>query len=107
MQPRRYLMLIWLLDAMSGASAQTTKHAVTFSVNLDYKSRYLFSGLAFSTGSVLQPGVAVSYNGFTINAYANHDAETDEIADGGFFADYYYQYGELVRVYAGMKQFTK
>ena len=106
MQPRRYLMLIGLLAAMSGANAQTTKHPVTFSVNLDYKSRYLFSGLAFSTGSVLQPGVALGYHGFTINAYTNYDAETDEITDGGFFADYYYQYRESVRVYAGVANYN-
>ena len=114
MQLRGLLMITGLLAAMSAANAQTVEHPVTVGVNLDYRSRYLFSGMPIltftgmqiSAGSVLQPGIALGYKGFTLNAYANYDADTDEINEGGFFSSYYHQYGESTGVYAGVANFN-
>ena len=109
MQLRGLLMLTSLLAAMSAVNAQTVEHdetVVSASVNLDYKSRYLFSGIPFSTGSVLQPGIALGYNGFSLNAYTNYDADTDEINEGGIFASYYYQYSKSAGVYVGVANFN-
>ena len=88
MQPGRLLTITGLLVALSaaGARAEVEDEApVSVSVKLDYKSRYLFSGLAFSTGSILSPGVSIGYNGFTLNAYSHLYADTDEVSEGGFF----------------------
>ena len=99
-------MLTGLLAAMSVANAQTVEHPLSVSVNLDYKSRYLFSGIPFSTGSVLQPGIALGYKGFTVNAYASYDANTDEVNEGGFFSSYYFQYNDSTGVYVGVANFN-
>ncbi|MCY4363019.1 MAG: hypothetical protein OXE42_12685 [Gammaproteobacteria bacterium] len=109
MQPGRLLTITGLLVALSAAGARAEvedESPVSVSVRLDYMSRYLFSGLAFSTGSVLSPGVSIGYNGFTLNAYSIYDADTDEVSEGGFFADYYHQFGERAGVYAGVANFN-
>lgn len=103
------LMLTGMLVAMSAINARTAEQdetVATVSANLDYKSRYLFSGIPFSTGSVLQPGIALGYNGFALNAYANYDTITDEINEGGFFSSYYHQFNESAGVYAGVANFN-
>ena len=99
-------MLTGLLAAMSAVNAQTVEHPVSASVNLDYRSRCLFSGMSVSTGSVLQPGVAFGYNDFSLNAYASYDADTDEINEGGFYAGYYSQYSKSAGVYVGIANFN-
>ena len=63
MQPGRLLTITGLLVALSAAGARAEvedESPVSVSVRLDYMSRYLFSGLAFSTGSVLSPGLLPS-----------------------------------------------
>ena len=102
-------MLTGLLAAMSAVNAQTVEQneaSVTVSANLDYRSRYLFSGIPFSTGSVLQAGVALGYNGFTINAYTNYDVDTDEINEGDIFANYFFQYSKSTGVYVGVGNYN-
>ena len=97
-------MLTGLLATMNAASAQTVENneaAVTLRAKLDYRGRYLLSGIPFSTASVLQAGFTLGYNGFTLNAYTNYDADTDEINEGGILADYYFQYSQSVGVYVG------
>ena len=54
----------------------------------------------------MQPGVAIGYNGFTLNAYTSYDVDTDEINEGGFFASYYYQYSKSAGVYIGTANFN-
>ena len=109
MQARGLLILTGLLAAMSATNAQIVEQGgapVTVEAGLEYRTRYLFSGLPFSTGSVLQPAIALGYNGFTVNAYSSYDTDTDEINEGGFFADYFYQYNESAGVYAGVANFN-
>ena len=109
MRTHRLLMLAALLAAPGAINTHAEEQDETpvfASVRLDYKSRYLFSGLAFSTGSVLQPGISLGYNGFTLNAYANYDATTEEVNEGGFFADYYHQFAAAAGVYAGVSNFN-
>ena len=102
-------MLTGLLAAMSAANAQPVEQneaSLTASVNLDYRSRYLFSGIPFSTGSVVQPGIAFGYNGFTVNAYTSYDADADEIDEGGVIASYHYQYSKMAGVYVSAANFN-
>ena len=109
MQPGRLLMITGLLVALSVAGTRAEEKdesPFSVSVKLDYHSRYLFSGLAFSTGSILSPGVSIGYNGFTLNAYSIYDADTDEVSEGGFFSNYYHQFGERAGVYAGVANFN-
>ncbi len=104
MNPGGLLMLTGLLVAMSVVNAQTEEQneaSVTVSANLDYKSDYLFAGIPFSTGSVLQAGVALGYNGFTVNAFTSYNVDTGEIDERDIFASYYFQYSESTGVYVG------
>ena len=95
-----------MLAVMGAVNAQTVEQPFSASVNLDYRSRYLFSGIPFSTGSVVQPGVALGYKGFSLNAYTSYDADNDEVNEGGIFASYYYQYSKSAGVYAGVANFN-
>ena len=109
MQQLTVLILTGLLATISTVNAQTMEQdgaSGTISASLDYRSRYLFSGMPFSTGSVLQPGIALGYDGFTVNAYTSYDVDTNEINEGGFFSSYYYQYSEFSGVYAGIANFN-
>lgn len=98
--------LLAAVSAANGRADEQNEGPVSVSVRLDYMSRYLFSGLAFSSGSVLSTGFSLGYNGFTLNGYSIYDVDADEVSEGGIFADYYYQYGESAGVYAGAANFN-
>lgn len=56
-----------------GAASQAT--AATATVALDTYSAYMWRGLTFNDGFVLQPSIDVSANGFAINVWANYDLD--------------------------------
>ncbi len=103
MQPSRALVFIGLLTvSMSSGNAETQDEtSLTIGADLEYRSRYLFSGVPFSTGSVMQAKLTAGYNGFTFNALTNYDFSTSELNEADVWADYYHQFNELIGVYAG------
>lgn len=99
----RALIIMGLLTVVvSPTNAQTQdESSVTVGADLTYRSRYLFAGVPFSDGSVIQAKLALGYGGFTFNAFTNYDVGTSEFNEGDVYADYYHQYSETIGVYVG------
>jgi hypothetical protein len=75
MRPWNPLLLAAVLAstwATAQAPAPSTEPArPAFIASLDYCSRYVWRGLAFSGGSVLQPSAAVEHKGFSASVWGN------------------------------------
>lgn len=65
------IALVPLWAAAQVAPAPREAARPSFEVSLDYCSRYVWRGMAFSSGSVLQPSAAVEYAGFTASVFGN------------------------------------
>jgi len=74
---------------------------VALSADLDHRARYLFAGMPFSTGPVIQGTVRIGYDGWTFNAFANYDADLTEINEGDVWGDYYHQFNDVVGGFVG------
>jgi len=75
---------------LAPASAQDVTR-VTLGASLDYRSRYLFAGVPFSTGGVTQATVDIGYGSWTFHAFTNYDFDTEDINEGDVWGDYYHQ----------------
>lgn len=76
MRLRTTLLLLATVLAPAWAAAQGPPPArgpgrPAFGASLDYCSRYVWRGMAFSGGSVLQPSAAVEYAGFSASLWGN------------------------------------
>jgi hypothetical protein len=74
---------------------------VTIGADLDFKTRYLFAGIPFATGEVIQGKVTVGYNGLTVNAFTNYDVDAGDISEGDVWADYYHQFNAIIGGFVG------
>lgn len=106
MQPNRTLLLFgFLIAAISSsnsASAETQDEAsLTIGADLEYRSRYLFSGIQFSTGSVMQAKLTLGYSGFAFNILTNYDFDTSELNERDVWANYYHQFNDNIGGYVG------
>jgi len=63
------------LVALTAAGAATQAHAATAVAALDVNSAYVWRGLTFNDGLVLQPSMDVSANGFAFNVWGNYDVD--------------------------------
>jgi uncharacterized protein (TIGR02001 family) len=61
------------LAALTVAATAPQAAAVDVTTALDANSAYVWRGLTFNNGFVLQPSVDVSHNGFAFNVWANYD----------------------------------
>ena len=111
MQPRKVLVLLASLAVAvswgDAGSAETRDEAsLSIGADLEYRSRYLFSGMPFSAGSVMQAKLTLGYNGFTFNALTNYDFDTSELNEGHIWADYYHQFNDMIGGYAGLANYN-
>jgi len=74
---------------------------VTVGADLDFKTRYLFAGIPFATGEVIQGTVTVGYGSFTFNAFTNYDIDIEDISEGDVWGDYYYQLSPMIGAFVG------
>ena len=95
------LLTIAVNSGNAGPAETPDEASLTIGADLEYRSRYLFSGMPFSMGSVMQAKLALGYSGFTFNAFTNYDFNTSEFNEGNVSADYYHQYSEMIGVYVG------
>ena len=63
------------LSAEDGASLDSSSKAITCGAEIDYNSKYLWHGQAYSDGPVLQPSVWTSYMDFTLTAWTNYEIQ--------------------------------
>jgi len=96
-----------LIAAVSGfgglrqAAAQDNPAAVTVGADLEFKTRYLFAGIPFSAGEVIQAKITVGHAGWTLNAFTNYDLEAEEFSEGDVWAEYYHQFNDKVGGFLG------
>ncbi len=75
------------LAALAMTSAAPQAVAATAVAALDVNSAYVWRGLTFNDGFVLQPSMDVSHNGFAFNVWGNYDLNDYEplgIESGNF-----------------------
>jgi hypothetical protein len=63
------------LAALAVASTAPQAVAATATAALDANSAYVWRGLTFNDGFVLQPSMDVSHNGFAFNVWGNYDVD--------------------------------
>ena len=85
----------------SGRAHGQDESAFSVGVDFEYRSRYLFAGVPFSTGSVIQTGLSVGYSGFTFHAFTSYDANNGEFNERDISADYSFQPTEKLAIYFG------
>jgi hypothetical protein len=84
---RLFSMAALAVLATGGAASQAT--AATATAALDANSAYVWRGLTFNDGFVLQPSMDVSHNGFAFNVWGNYDLnDYDELGiESGNFSE--------------------
>ncbi len=75
---------------LAPASAQDVI-PVTLGAHVDYRTRYLFAGVPFSDGGVVQGTMDLGYGSWTFHAFTSYDFDTEEINEGDVWGDYYHQ----------------
>lgn len=99
---RKSLAALVLTVVAEGAGAEEPAGPeFDWSAVLGFRSRYLFSGLEFSDGSVEQAGVTMTYGGFSLSGFANYDNRTSELNEADFSGNYYVQFAEKAGIYFG------
>ncbi len=83
-----------------GAASQAT--AATATIANDTNSAYVWRGMTFNDGFVLQPSIDVSANGFAINVWANYDlndyngtVEQNQFSEVDLTASYTFKLGAV------------
>ena len=87
-------------ETASGGSAavvetQEESTMPTLSATVTYASAYMFHGLIFNSGNVLQPDISIAWKGFYAGVWANWDFMDDNGTQNNDFEewDYYAGYG--------------
>ena len=111
MQPGRALMFVGLLTvALNSGNTEPVESqeegSLTVGADIEYRSRYLFSGVPFSTGSVMQAKLELGYSGFTLNAFTNYDFDTSEFNEGDIWAEYFHQFNKMFSGYVGVANYN-
>lgn len=76
------------LVALTTGGAATQAAAATATAALDTNSAYVWRGLTFNDGFVLQPSMDVSANGFAFNVWGNLDLDDyNDTLDSGEFSE--------------------
>jgi len=69
------LFSVATLAALTMGSTAPRALAATATAALDVNSAYVWRGLTFNNGLVLQPSMDVSHNGFAFNVWGNYDVD--------------------------------
>jgi hypothetical protein len=85
-----------------GGTATLASAAATVTTALDVNSAYVWRGLTFNDGFVIQPSIDVSYNGFAVNVWANYDlndfdglVEENQFSEVDLTASYAFKLGAV------------
>ncbi len=70
------IVAVFVSGGLAPASAQDAI-PVTLGAHVSYMTRYLFAGVPFSTGGVMQGTVDLGYGSWTFHAFTNYDAHPD------------------------------
>ena len=99
----RNVLAALVLTVMAGSisAEEPTDPALAWSVDLGVRSKYLFSGLEFSSGSVMQTGVTMTYGGLSLSGFANYDIRTNELNEADISGNYFFQFSENAGIYIG------
>lgn len=91
-------LALFALVAPLPASAQSP---VTWSVELPFRSKYLFAGIPFAAEQVQQAQVTAGVGSFTINGFGVYDFDASDVTEADVYADYYSQLNDAVGMYVG------
>ena len=90
------------LAALTMGSTAVEATAATATIATDVNSAYVWRGLTFNDGFVVQPSIDVSHNGFAINVWANYDlgdyngtVEENQFSEVDLTASYTFKLGPL------------
>lgn len=74
--------------------ASDSKKPFTFSFDLDFVSRYVWRGIAYSNGPVFQPSALISSHGFTFTVWNNIDLSGEPDRKPYNELDFYFTYNK-------------
>ena len=94
------IVAVFVSGGLAPASAQDVI-PVTLGAHVSYMTRYLFAGVPFSTGGVMQGTVDLGYGSWTFHAFTNYDFDTEEINEGDVWGDYYHQFNDKLGGFIG------
>lgn len=81
-------LLVAVFATLSSGSVATYAVAADVAVALDINTAYVWRGLTFNDGFVLQPSLDVAKNGFGLNVWSNFDLDDyDGAVDSGEFSE--------------------
>ncbi|MBV5318747.1 MAG: MltA-interacting MipA family protein [Desulfobulbaceae bacterium] len=108
---KRFFSMAALVALAAGGGA-TQATAATATAALDTNSAYVWRGLTFNDGFVVQPSVDVSANGFALNVWANYDlddynglVEENQFSEVDLTASYAFKLG-AVDASVGIVEYT-
>lgn len=86
----RLLMALWFLSGFTFLSAQERSDSTKFSfdISTDLMSRYVWRGVAYSSGPSIQPNFQFSKGGFTVGAWGAYSFNGAGGAEADIFASY-------------------
>jgi hypothetical protein len=93
-------LAVLISGGLSPASAQNATQ-VALSADLEFKTRYLFAGIPFSTGEVAQAAMHLGYGTWTFHVFTNYDFDMEEINEGDVWGDYYHQFNDKLGGFVG------
>jgi hypothetical protein len=103
-RPLKLFSLLTLLASWPlGLDAQTP---VSVSGEFDFKTRYLFAGMRFATGEVMQAQVTVASGSFTFYGYSVYDVDASDVTEADVWGDYYTQLSPGVGLFVGAAVYT-
>jgi hypothetical protein len=97
---RRSFTVVALL-ALIAPVAASAQSPVTWSVELPFRSKYLFAGIPFAAEQVQQAQVSAAVGSFTINGFGVYDVDASDVTEADVYADYYSQLSPGVGAYVG------
>lgn len=100
MTPSRCVAL-FLAAAVLCPAPGAAQPAVSTTVELGFKTRYLFAGIPFAADHVSHATVSVAAGSLTVNGYAVHDHDAGTVTEADVWGDYYVQIVPSLGAYLG------
>lgn len=89
LKARKFIALIFSTLVLTGSlSAQVESEKGEIAFGADLMNRYIWRGTQFSTGPVIQPGVAYSKGNFTIGAWGSYAQDGTDGAEADLYLSY-------------------
>lgn len=85
---RSFILAVMVVMVGISGIAYAEGPKVSGSASVDLMSRYVWRGLTLSESAVVQPSVAITYEGFGASIWGNYDTDTKELNETDYTLSY-------------------